>query len=69
MRDGTDLDGRVILTGPQVVAQWSNMEHYFSAVDNEVYGSDSKIYHNWSVGSASGPVPGVTSGRASLDRP
>jgi len=36
----------VLLTGPQAVAQWINMEHYFSAVDNEVYGSGSKIYHN-----------------------
>ena len=36
----------VLMTAPQVVAQWINMEHYFSAVDNEVYGSGSKIYHN-----------------------
>jgi uncharacterized protein YbcC (UPF0753/DUF2309 family) len=36
----------VVMTGPQTVAQWINMEHYFSAVDNEVYGSGSKIYHN-----------------------
>lgn len=36
----------VLLTAPQVVAQWINMEHYFSAVDNEIYGSGSKIYHN-----------------------
>ncbi|MBI3359304.1 MAG: DUF2309 family protein [Nitrospirae bacterium] len=36
----------IILTAPQVVAQWINMEHYFSTVDNEVYGSGSKIYHN-----------------------
>ena len=35
-----------ILTGPLVVAQWINMEHYFSAVDNESYGSGSKVYHN-----------------------
>ncbi len=35
-----------ILTGPLVVAQWINMEHYFSAVDNERYGSGSKVYHN-----------------------
>ncbi len=35
-----------ILTGPLVVAQWINMEHYFSAVDNERYGSGSKAYHN-----------------------
>jgi uncharacterized protein YbcC (UPF0753/DUF2309 family) len=35
-----------ILTGPLIVAQWINMEYYFSAVDNEVFGSGSKIYHN-----------------------
>jgi uncharacterized protein YbcC (UPF0753/DUF2309 family) len=47
----------VLMTGPQVVAQWINMEHYFSAVDNEVYGSGSKIYHNvvGRVGIMSGP--------------
>jgi len=44
-----DPDNRlleILLTAPQVVAQWINMEHYFSTVDNEVYGSSSKIYHN-----------------------
>ncbi len=41
---GTFLE--IIMTGPQVVAQWINMEHYFSTVDNTVYGSGSKIYHN-----------------------
>jgi uncharacterized protein YbcC (UPF0753/DUF2309 family) len=35
-----------ILTGPLVVGQWINMEHYFSAVDNERFGSSSKVYHN-----------------------
>ncbi|MBI4002341.1 MAG: DUF2309 domain-containing protein [Nitrospira defluvii] len=47
----------VLLTAPQVVAQWINMEHYFSAVDNDVYGSGSKIYHNvvGRVGIMSGP--------------
>lgn len=35
-----------ILTGPLVVAQWINMEHYFSTVDNEKFGSSSKVYHN-----------------------
>lgn len=47
----------VIMTGPQLVAQWINMEHYFSAVDNEVYGSGSKIYHNvvGRIGIISGP--------------
>src|SRR5439155_10068553 len=47
----------VIMTGPQVVGQWINMEHYFSTVDNEVYGSGSKVYHNvvGRVGIMSGP--------------
>jgi uncharacterized protein YbcC (UPF0753/DUF2309 family) len=47
----------VLLTGPQVVAQWINMEHYFSTVDNEVYGGGSKIYHNvvGRIGIMSGP--------------
>jgi len=47
----------VLLTAPQAVAQWINMEHYFSAVDNEVYGSGSKIYHNvvGRLGIMSGP--------------
>jgi uncharacterized protein YbcC (UPF0753/DUF2309 family) len=36
----------VILSGPLVVAQWINMEHYFSVVDNEAFGSGSKVYHN-----------------------
>ncbi len=44
-----DRKGRLlenILTGPLVVGQWISMEHYFSAVDNEHYGSGSKVYHN-----------------------
>jgi uncharacterized protein YbcC (UPF0753/DUF2309 family) len=47
----------VLLTAPQVVAQWINMEHYFSAVDNDVYGSGSKVYHNvvGRLGIMSGP--------------
>ena len=44
--DSTTRFLEVLLTAPQVVAQWINMEHYFSAVDNDVYGSGSKIYHN-----------------------
>lgn len=35
-----------IITGPLIVGQWINMEHYFSAVDNERFGSGSKAYHN-----------------------
>ena len=44
-----DKKGRLlenILTGPLVVGQWINMEHYFSTVDNERFGSGSKVYHN-----------------------
>jgi uncharacterized protein YbcC (UPF0753/DUF2309 family) len=44
-----DPQGRlleIILSGPLVVAQWINMEHYFSVVDNEAFGSGSKVYHN-----------------------
>jgi uncharacterized protein YbcC (UPF0753/DUF2309 family) len=55
--DPTNRLLEVIMTGPQVVAQWINMEHYFSTVDNEVYGSSSKVYHNvvGRVGIMSGP--------------
>lgn len=37
---------QVILTAPGVVIQWISMEHYFSTVDPQIYGSGSKIYHN-----------------------
>jgi uncharacterized protein len=55
--DPTNRLLEVLMTAPQVVAQWINMEHYFSAVDNEVYGSGSKIYHNvvGRIGIMSGP--------------
>ncbi len=48
-----------IMTAPLVVAQWINMEHYFSTVDNEVYGSGSKVYHN--VVGRLGVITGVSS--------
>ena len=44
-----DPKGRLlenIMTGPLVVGQWINMEHYFSTVDNAHFGSGSKVYHN-----------------------
>ncbi len=44
-----DTRGRLlenILAGPLVVGQWINMEHYFSAVDNDRFGAGSKAYHN-----------------------
>ncbi|MBL7019958.1 MAG: DUF2309 domain-containing protein [Nitrospinaceae bacterium] len=36
----------IIMTAPVIVANWINMEHYFSTVDPLVYGSGSKVYHN-----------------------
>ncbi len=44
-----DPKGRLlenILTGPLVVGEWINLEHYFSVVDTENFGSGSKVYHN-----------------------
>ena len=35
-----------IFNGPLVVGEWINLEHYFSTVDNKVYGAGSKVYHN-----------------------
>lgn len=55
--DPTDRLLEVIMTAPQMVAQWISMEHYFSTVDNDVYGAGSKIYHNvvGRLGIISGP--------------
>ncbi len=36
----------IIMTAPMIVANWINMEHYFSTVDPVVYGAGSKVYHN-----------------------
>jgi uncharacterized protein YbcC (UPF0753/DUF2309 family) len=44
-----DPDGKlleVIMTAPQVVTQWINMQYYFAVTDNDCYGSGSKVYHN-----------------------
>ena len=65
----SDCDGRLleaIMTGPQVVGQWINMEHYFSTVDPEFYGSGSKIYHNvvGRLGVMSGPQSDLRTGLA-----
>jgi len=35
-----------LFSGPLIVGEWINMEHYFSTVDNEVFGAGSKVYHN-----------------------
>ncbi|MEZ5094346.1 DUF2309 domain-containing protein [Nocardioides sp.] len=53
-----------ILTGPLVVAQWINMEHYFSTVDNDCYGSGSKVNLNVSgrFGVMSGNVSDLRTG-------
>ncbi len=64
-----DPDGRlleVVMSGPQIVGQWINMEHYFSAVDPEGYGSGSKIYHNvvGRFGVMSGPQSDLRTGLA-----
>ncbi len=64
-----DPDGRLleaVLTGPQLVGQWINMEHYFSTVDREVYGGGSKIYHNvvGRLGIMSGPQSDLRTGLA-----
>ncbi|MDB5096560.1 MAG: hypothetical protein JWM80_981 [Cyanobacteria bacterium RYN_339] len=64
-----DPSGRlleVILTAGQLVAQWINMEHYFSSTDHEVYGSGSKAYHNvvGRVGVMSGPWSDLRMGLA-----
>ncbi|SFR45404.1 DUF2309 domain-containing protein [Halogeometricum limi] len=45
----TDPDGEAlaaIVGGPMVVTQWINSQYYFATVDNDVYGSGSKVTHN-----------------------
>ena len=56
----------VVMTGPQIVAQWINMEHYFSTVDPEHFGSGSKIYHNvvGRLGVMAGPQSDLRTGLA-----
>jgi uncharacterized protein YbcC (UPF0753/DUF2309 family) len=60
-----------IMTAPLIVAQWINMEHYFSTVDNEVYGSGSKVYHNivGRVGVMTGAGSDLRLGLPALDGP
>ena len=45
-RDSRGSVLEMIMTAPLIVGEWINMEHYFSTVDNKVYGSDSKVIHN-----------------------
>lgn len=42
--NGAALEG--IMQGPMVVTQWINNHYYFSMVDNDTFGSGSKITHN-----------------------
>ncbi len=53
-----------ILSGPLIVGEWINMEHYFSSTDNEVYGSGSKVYHNvvGRIGVMSGNLSDIRTG-------
>jgi len=43
--DNADLLTR-IFDGPLIVGEWINLTHYFSTVDNNIYGAGSKVYHN-----------------------
>ena len=43
--DNADILTR-IFNGPLIVGEWINLEHYFSTVDNGIYGAGSKVYHN-----------------------
>ncbi len=45
-RDETGKTLETIMTAPLVVAQWINIQYFFSAVDPWVYGSGSKVLHN-----------------------
>ncbi|MDP1947425.1 MAG: Na-translocating system protein MpsB, partial [Nitrospirota bacterium] len=59
-----DTDGKlleIIMTAPLIVAQWINMEYYFSTVDPDVYGSGSKVYHN-----VTGRIGVMTGGQSDL---
>lgn len=44
--DATGQFLETIMQGPMVVTQWINNHYYFSTVDNEKFGSGSKITHN-----------------------
>ncbi len=54
----------VLLTAPQALAQWINMEHYFSAADPLISGAGSKIYHNvvGRIGVMMGPCSDLQAG-------
>ncbi len=37
---------KLIMTAPMVVAHWINMQYYASTVNNDIFGSGSKLLHN-----------------------
>lgn len=44
-----DVTGKaleIIMTAPLIVGEWISMQYYFSTVDNQVYGSGTKVVHN-----------------------
>lgn len=48
-RSDADLDGsglETILTAPLVVAEWINLQYYFSTVDPDLFGAGDKTLHN-----------------------
>ncbi|MDY2586157.1 DUF2309 domain-containing protein [Winogradskyella aquimaris] len=45
-KDETGNALEAIMQGPMVVTQWINNHYYFSTVDNDTFGSGSKITHN-----------------------
>ena len=42
--EGQSLE--VIMTAPLIVAEWINMQYFFSSIDNKRYGSGTKVLHN-----------------------
>ena len=46
LQDPTGKYLGIIMTAPMIVGNWINMGYYFSTVDQEVYGSGSKVYQN-----------------------
>lgn len=45
-KDQSGKSLETILTAPMVVAEWINMQYFFSTIDNVTYGSGSKLTHN-----------------------
>ncbi|MEM8732941.1 MAG: DUF2309 domain-containing protein, partial [Planctomycetota bacterium] len=62
--DKTGAVLELIMTAPMVVAHWINMQYYASTVNNQVYGSGSKVTHNviGNFGILSGNSPDLQTG-------